>query len=95
MSYEKFFEKNFETNFGRRFDWHGYARTFPDRVAAWCRASGLSAVELALVLDCTERQAQNYIDGISRPGGWRVAVIAVVDEAGFREHFDPDREVAA
>lgn len=88
MSYEKFFD-------GRAVDLHGYARAFPDRAAAYFRATGLSPCQIAVVFGVTERTAMNWLEGITRPTGDKVALIAVTDPDGFARHLAPDVRSAA
>jgi hypothetical protein len=67
-------------------------RCFPDRAAAYFRATGLSAAEIAVAFGVDARTAKNWLEGIVAPRGDKVAVIALRDPEGFRKHFG---EVAA
>jgi len=81
-----------ETSAERRFDLHGFQRCFPDRAAAYFRATGLSAAEIAVAFGVDARTAKNWLEGIVAPRGDKVAVIALRETEGFRKHFG---EVAA
>jgi transposase len=41
-----------------------YQRTYPDRVRAYFRATGLSAVEIAVQFGVSERTAQDWLEGV-------------------------------
>ncbi|MAN99929.1 hypothetical protein [uncultured Roseovarius sp.] len=88
MSYEMFFRP-------RPVDLAGFARAFPDRARAYFRGTGLSAAEIAVAYGVTERTACNWLEGVTRPTGDKVAVIAVVDPEGFARHLAPDFRRAA
>lgn len=86
MSFEKFFRG------GARVDLLAWQRAFPDRAAAYFRASGLSAGEIALVYGVTERTAMNWLEGVCRPNGAVMALVALRDREGFEEYFcEPGR----
>lgn len=88
MSYEMFFRP-------QPVDLTGFARAFPDRARAYFRATGLSAAQIAVAYGVTERTAMNWLEGVTRPTGDKVAVIAVVDPEGFARHLAPDLRRAA
>jgi hypothetical protein len=88
MSYEKFFRP-------QPLDLIGFARAFPERARAYFRGTGLSAAQIAVAYGVTERTAMNWLEGITRPTGDKVAVIAVVDPEGFARHLAPDIRRAA
>lgn len=71
----------------RRMDLHGYQRSFPHLAAAYFRATGLSAAEIAVAFGVDARTAKNWLEGLVAPRGDKVAVIALRDPDGFRTHF--------
>lgn len=92
MSYEMFFQGGAHV---RRFDLHGFTRAFPDRAAAYFRGSGMTAPQIAVAFGVTERTAVNWLEGVTRPTGDKVALIAVADPEGFARHLAPDLGRAA
>jgi len=88
MSFEKFFGPV------RPVDLHRWQRCFPDRAASYFRATGMSAAEIAVAYGVNARTAQNWLDGICRPNGAVMALVALQDRAGFETHFSPERRAA-
>lgn len=88
MSYEMFFRP-------RPVDLHGFARAFPDRARAYFRATGMTPAQIAVAFSVSERTAMNWLEGVSRPTGDKVALIAVVDPEGFARHLAPKLRRAA
>lgn len=87
MSYEKFFR-------GRPVDVAAFQRAFPERARAYFRATGLSAAEIAFVYSVDQRTAMNWLEGVTRPTGDKVALIAVLDPDGFARHLAPSGRAA-
>ena len=80
-------EMSFETYFVAKFDLYGWQRRFPERAAAYFRASGMTAPQIAVAFGVTERTAMNWLEGYAVPRGAQIALVAVRDPEGFWRHF--------
>lgn len=75
---------------GRAFNADQYRTMFPDQWSGFLKAHfrGDPAL-IAVFFDVTPRTAENWLTGISRPTGDRVALAATADPAAFAAHIGP------
>lgn len=70
---------------GRPFDAHAFRRVFVDSWAPLMRVHFRSDEEMAVFFDVTLRTIENWLGGVSRPTGDKVAMSAIAFPDTFRK----------
>jgi len=73
--------------FGKPFDAHRYRVVFPDLWAEFLRRNFRNSVDVAYHFDVTDQTAENWLNGISRPTGDKVALAAMAAPVEFARHM--------